>query len=101
MQLGRIMKKRMADCFAAALIIFLAAQAANACPLCKEALFDPGQLGEKIATAKGYAISIWILLSVPFILIASVTALVVRHSRKAAPALSRVADRIDTPDYRG
>ena len=53
-----------------------------ACPGCKEALFDPGQLAQKLSTAKGYALSIGLLLSVPFALVAGITALVVRAGRK-------------------
>ena len=55
----------------------------NACPMCKELLFDPGQLAQKFATAKGYALSIGLLLLVPFVLIASITALVIRACRRA------------------
>ena len=43
-----------------------------ACPGCKEALFDPGKLAEKLATAKGYAISIGLLLAMPFLLVATI-----------------------------
>ena len=57
--------------------------AVEACPMCKDSLFDPGQLAGKISTAKGYALSIGLLLLVPFVLIASVTALVIRASRRA------------------
>ena len=52
------------------------------CPACKEALFDPGQLAQKLATAKGYALSIGLLLSVPFLLVAGVTMLVVRAAHR-------------------
>jgi len=55
-----------------------------ACPLCKEALFDPSQLQAKLATAKGYAVSIGLLLSVPALLVGGVAALIVRarHRRQ-------------------
>ena len=53
-----------------------------ACPGCKEALFDPGQLGQKLSTARGYAISIGLLLAVPFTLVAGMTALIVRAARR-------------------
>ena len=74
----------------------LAPFTAAACPMCKESLFDPGQIGQKIATAKGYAISIGMLLAVPFILVASVIALVARSTRRAHPVLPANADGVDT-----
>lgn len=55
-----------------------------ACPGCKEALFDPGQLQQKLSMAKGYAWTIGLLLSVPFALIGGVTAMVVRAARQKA-----------------
>ena len=55
---------------------------ADACPGCKEALFDPGQLAQKLSTARGYAISIGLLLAVPFTLVAGMTALIVRAARR-------------------
>ena len=55
---------------------------ASACPGCKEALFDPGQLQQKLATARGYALSIGLLLAVPFGLVAGVAALIVRATRR-------------------
>ncbi len=57
---------------------------AEACPGCKEALFDPGQLAQKLSTAKGYALSIAVLLTVPCALIATVTVLIVRAQRRHA-----------------
>jgi len=77
------MKKHAASWFVAALVIFLFAQTAQACPGCKEALFDPGQLAEKITTAKGYAFSIGVLLMVPFILTTVLTLLIARSIRKS------------------
>ncbi|MDP3703448.1 MAG: hypothetical protein Q8R78_03585 [Candidatus Omnitrophota bacterium] len=53
-----------------------------ACPTCKEALFDPGQLQQTLATAKGYAMSIVLFLSVPALLIGGVTLLIVRSHRR-------------------
>ena len=53
-----------------------------ACPLCKEILTDPGQVVQKLATAKGYAASILLMLSVPALLIGGVTLLVVRSHRR-------------------
>ena len=56
---------------------------AMACPMCKESLFDPGQLPQKLSTARGYALSIGLMLAVPAALIAGVTMLVVRAARRA------------------
>jgi len=53
-----------------------------ACPGCKEALFDPGQLPQKLATAKGYAVSIGLMLAVPATLIGGITALVIRSCHR-------------------
>ncbi|PIQ83683.1 MAG: hypothetical protein COV75_06165 [Candidatus Omnitrophica bacterium CG11_big_fil_rev_8_21_14_0_20_63_9] len=60
------------------------AASVHACPGCKEALFDPGQLQQKLSAAKGYAWTIGLLLSVPFALIGGVTAMVVRATRQKA-----------------
>jgi hypothetical protein len=54
----------------------------EACPLCKEALFDPGQLQQKLSTAKGYAMSIALLLSIPAALVGGVAALILRAHRR-------------------
>ena len=62
----------------------------RACPGCKESLFDPGQMQQKRSTAKGYALSIGLLLAMPAGLIGGVTTLVVRAHRR------RPKTRIDT-----
>ena len=54
-----------------------------ACPACKEALFDPSQLHQKLSAAKGYALSIALLLSVPSALVGGIALLIVRASRSA------------------
>jgi len=61
----------------------LIARDALACPLCKEALFDPSQLHQRISTAKGYALSIGLLLLVPTGLIAGVAMSIIRSARRA------------------
>ncbi len=66
----------------------IAGAAAQACPLCKEALFDPSQLHQRISTAKGYALSIGLLLLVPTGLIAGVAMSILRSTRRA-PRISR------------
>ena len=63
-------------------VLLLTTAVAWACPGCKEALFDPGQLQQKLSTAKGYAWSIALLLACPVALVGGVTALVVRASRR-------------------
>ncbi len=57
---------------------------AEACPGCKEALFDPAQLQQKLSTAKGYALSIGVLLSVPLVLLGGIVTMVVRARRNRA-----------------
>ena len=70
-------------------IVLVASPAlARACPGCKEALFDPGQLPQRLGAAKGYAVSIWLLLAVPMVLIGAVAGAIARTSwkaRRAAP----------------
>ncbi len=58
----------------------------QACPLCKEALFDPGELAHRLSAAKGYALSITLLLSVPFGLIVTVATLILRSCRRGRAA---------------
>ena len=53
-----------------------------ACPLCKEALFDPGQIHQKLSLAKGYAVSIVFMLAMPLALLGGVAALIVRAHHK-------------------
>ena len=62
--------------------LLVSSTVAWACPLCKELLTDPGQFSQKLATAKGYAASILLLLSVPALLIGGVTLLIVRARRR-------------------
>jgi len=66
----------------AASILCVVSPLARARPGCKEALFDPGQLSQKLSTARGYAISIGLLLAVPFVLVAGTAALIVRAQRR-------------------
>ena len=81
-------------------LLWLFSQIAEACPACKEALFDPGQLHQKLSAAQGYALSIIVLLSVPALLIAGVTALMVREMLKGrrARSLGGPPHAIDTPE---
>ena len=66
----------------AGLFFFVSSGIAWACPLCKEILTDPGQVVQKLSLAKGYAVSILLLLGVPALLIGGVTLLVVRSHRR-------------------
>ena len=61
---------------------------ASACPGCKEALFDPGQLPQKLATAKGYALSIGLMLGMPAALIGGIAWLIARGARPPRNAAS-------------
>ena len=56
---------------------------AGACPGCKEALFDPGQITQRVATAQGYALSIGLLLGMPALLLTGIASLIVRSRRKS------------------
>ena len=67
-----------------ALVVILCVPAAvMACPLCKESLFDPSQLHQKLSMARGYALSIGLLLAVPLGLVVGVTTLIARAQRHA------------------
>ena len=55
---------------------------ASACPGCKEALFDPGALPQRLSTARGYALSIGLLLVIPFGLVGGLTVLIMRAHRR-------------------
>jgi len=74
-------------CVAGFALVFLlmSAGVVEACPACKEALFDPSQLQQRLSAAKGYALSIILLLSVPLSLIVGVTMLIVRSARRKSP----------------
>lgn len=58
--------------------------ATGACPGCKEALFEPGKVAQNLATARGYALSIALLLAVPVALIGTITLLIARARKKIA-----------------
>jgi len=73
----------------AVLLVLFCAGVAEACPGCKEALFDPGQLPQKLATAKGYAWSIGLMLVVPAGLVSLLAAAIVRAQRRKRAALPR------------
>ena len=54
-----------------------------ACPLCKEALLDPGQAAAQSGVARGYALSIAALLGVPVVLMGLIAWRIVQASRRA------------------
>ena len=69
------------------------APSAWACPGCKDALFDPGQLPQKLGSARGYALSILLMLSMPALLVGGSAALIVRaHRRKRRDAAPQSVD---------
>ena len=78
-----------------ALVLCLAPALARACPGCKEALFEPGKIGQNLSTARGYALSIMLMLAVPLLLVGGITTLVLRARRRSprsgidTPKLSR------------
>ena len=53
-----------------------------ACPGCKEALFDPRELPQRLATARGYALSIGLMLAMPLGLVGGLGAAIIRSSRR-------------------
>ena len=74
----------------------LVAGVVEACPGCKEALFDPRDVRATIGRARGYAWSIALMLTMPVLLIGGVTTWVVAAQRRARPR-SGARDVVDTP----
>ena len=62
--------------------VWMIQAAAWACPLCKDALVEPGQRAAQSRAARGYALSIAAMLGTPAVLIGGVTTLVARSSRR-------------------
>ena len=69
---------------------------AGACPGCKEALFDPSELPQRLAAAKGYALSIGLLLGMPLALVGGGSVLIARAQRRKQRAVEP-SGGIDTP----
>ena len=63
-------------------VMLTLAEAAMACPGCKESLFDPAQLPQRLATARGYALSIGLMLAMPLGLVAGVALLILRAQHR-------------------
>ena len=63
------------------LCLLMLSAIASACPTCKEALFDPEQVVQTVQRARGYALSIGLLLFVPFGLVGGLGALIVQSAR--------------------
>lgn len=61
---------------------FLFTSAVAACPMCKELLFDPAQVQQRLSTARGYALSIGVLLMVPVSLIVGIATLILRAKHR-------------------
>ncbi len=53
-----------------------------ACPMCKEALFDPGQAAAQSGLVRGYAVSIAAMLSVPALIIGGIGLAIARSARR-------------------
>ena len=70
---------RFAKCLT---LLLVWASVAEACPGCKEALFEPGKVSQLISTARGYALSIGLMLLVPASLIACLALLIIRSARR-------------------
>jgi len=68
------------------LLALLVPAAALACPTCKEALFDPGELPQRLSTARGYALSIGLLLAMPLGLVGGGSVLILRAQRRKRQA---------------
>jgi len=62
--------------------LFVSAAVASACPTCKEALFDPAQAQRILGAAKGYALSIGLMIGMPLLLVGGITLLIVRQVRR-------------------
>ncbi|MBI3996101.1 MAG: hypothetical protein HY352_00425 [Candidatus Omnitrophica bacterium] len=86
-----------AMCLATAVSMLALAATAHACPACKESLFDPGQLPQKLATARAYALSIGVMLAVPACLVGGITTLIIRSIRRARRAAGAAASHSPTP----
>ena len=78
------------------LLSLLIAQTLWACPLCKEALFEPGNLTQRLGTASGYAWSIALLLTIPTLLVGGIITLIVRAQRRQGTRMKEMGMRVDT-----
>lgn len=76
-------------------LFFVFVSLASACPGCKEALFEPGQVQVSLARARAYALTIGLMLGMPSAMIGGVTVWVVRAHRRARQ-LGQGRDAVDT-----
>ena len=60
----------------------LVTESLSACPLCKDALFSPGEGHALSQAARAFNLSIVTLAAVPFLLVGSLAWLIVRSSRR-------------------
>ena len=74
------------------LTFLLCSSIGESCPGCKEALFDPAGLPQRLSTARGYALSIGLLLTIPAGLVGTLTALIVRAHRRTLRDKRSVSD---------
>jgi hypothetical protein len=63
------------------------------CPGCKDALVEPSELPQRLGLARGFTVSIGVMLAVPAALLAGLAALIVRSAHRARTPSRR---RIDT-----
>ncbi len=79
-------------------LVLLLPMIVEACPGCKDALVEPGQLSQRLAMAKGDAVSIILFLSVPMTLVGGIAwSIACAQRRKPGPP----AGDIDTPPLSG
>ena len=64
-------------------LMCFSAQGALACPWCKDALFSPGESASQSGAAKGYALSIGLLLGLPVLMLSVIALAVIRSARRA------------------
>ena len=57
--------------------------AAEACPMCAEALFAPGEGAARAGLARGYLVSIATLLGIPLLLVGGIATMVARAVRRS------------------
>jgi len=67
------------------LFVWMGAEAASACPSCKEALFDPAQAEQVTRAARGYAWSIGLMIGAPLLIVATLATVIGRGIRRGKP----------------
>ena len=80
--MGRRLRALVQGLVLGAWCLVLGASLAWACPLCKEALFDPSGAAAQSGVVRGYALSIAAMLGIPTLLIGGFTVVLVRAARR-------------------